>query len=291
MQFRSPRALTAAGWPAQAALGGLAVAAAAAAVDALLIEPRRVVASYHTVALRGLPASFEGLTVAQLTDLHVGARHWRPAVLARAVRLVNLLRPDLVVLTGDFADSSIGPVVCARYLSALCAPCGVVAVLGNHDYYGSPRRPGLVVRALQSAGVQVLCNSSYALERGGERLWLAGVDDGRLRRADVAQALRAIPAGAGPRILLSHYPDLARTLSPGQVDLVLAGHTHGGQINLPVLARVACRRNARSRYVAGFYDVRGTPLFISRGIASIGVPARFRCLPEVPLLRLVAAPG
>jgi predicted MPP superfamily phosphohydrolase len=273
--------------PALVVAGGMA-ALGAAAVDGFLLEPRHVLPSYHTVALCGLPPALDGFRIAQLTDLHVGARYWRPEITVRAVEVANSLAPDLVVITGDFADSSTGAIVCAEYLAALRAPHGVVAVLGNHDYYGNRRRPGLVVRALESIGVRVLLNASCPIERGGARLWLAGVDDGRLRRADVARALSGIPPGEGPCILLSHYPDVADTLRPRQVDLVLSGHTHGGQVNLPVLGRLACRRNARSRFVAGFYDVGGAQLFVSRGIATIGIPARLFCLPEVPLLRLAA---
>lgn len=271
------------------ALASLAVVGAAVATEGFVLEPRRVVVTHHTVALHHLPAELDGFTIAHLSDLHVGARYWRPQALARAVEQVNRLRPDLIAITGDFADSATGPIVCADYLRQLQAPCGTFAVLGNHDYYGSKRRPGLVARALQDIGIHVLLNTACSIERDGARLWLVGVEDGRLGRANVETALLAAPPDSGPRILLSHYPDIVNTLHPGQIDLVLSGHTHGGQVNVPVLARMAVRYQARSRFIAGRYDVHGTPLLVSRGIATIGIPLRLFCPPEVLAIRLVAA--
>ncbi len=274
---------------ALAAMGSLAVLGAAVAAEGFVLEPRRLVVTRHTVALRDLPPAMDGFTIAHLSDLHVGAQHWHPSIIARAVEQVNHLHPDLIAITGDFADSGPGPVVCAEYLRQLQAPCGIFAVLGNHDYYAGRHRPGLVKRALQDIGIRVLLNTACAIERDDASLWLVGVEDGRLGRADVDKALLPVPAAGRPRILLSHYPDVADSLHSGQVDLVLSGHTHGGQINLPLLGRLAVQHKARSHYIAGLYDVHGTSLLVSRGIATIGIPARLFCPPEVLLIRLVVA--
>jgi len=272
--------------PGSLALGGATLAGLGVALDAYVVEPRWIAVSRHTVAVEGLPPALEGFSIAHLSDLHVAARYWKPAVTRRAIAMVGELGADLIAVTGDIADSNIGAVVAAEYLRALRPPCGLVAVLGNHDHYGNRRRSGLIVRALREIGARVLINEACAIDTAGGPVWVAGVDDGRTRHADLGRALADVPATARPRILLSHYPDTADALLPGQIDLILAGHTHGGQINLPGVRELACRRNARSHYIGGRYTVQGAPMLISRGIASIGLPVRVLCRPEIILVTL-----
>ena len=230
------------------------------------------------VILRTLPAAFDGLRVAQLSDIHHGLFLPLPAV-ERAVEAANALGADLIALTGDFVTFSpdyVRPM--ARALSRLRAPMGVFAVLGNHDYRAGA---DLVARELRRAGINVLRNTHTALKRGSDRLWLVGVDD-LWYNCDLKRALRGVPRGA-PTVLLSHNPAIIGQAARLGLDLVLSGHTHGGQIRLPVLGSVYRRR----RYTIGWDRLHDTQIYVCRGLGKSIVPIRIGCPPEIALLQLL----
>lgn len=276
-------------------LGGAAVALLGGAGAA---QAYRFGVTRHTRALSGLRAP---LTVAFLTDLHSGpyiglgsVRAWVGATLA--------LRPDLILLGGDQFDrrSEAASGDLLAELARLRAPLGTYAVWGNHDYghFGheerrprDPRRPDWTARreqleaAFAAAGVPVLRNAGRAV-RGD--LWVSGVDDYWNGRPDAAAAL----AGAGTRatLLVSHNPDLLPELPPG-VGLALSGHTHGGQVRLPLVGAPLVPSRYGQRYAMGWVTgAHGTPGYVSRGLGLSGLPLRNLCEPEIALLRLVPAP-
>jgi predicted MPP superfamily phosphohydrolase len=233
------------------------------------------------VFVRGLPRSFDGFRVAQLTDVH----HSRLVPLAevrRVVELANSARADAVVLTGDYTTARrryVEP--CAEALGRLSAPAGVWAVLGNHDHYTDAE---LTTRALRRRGVEVLSNANTTLRRGADTLQLAGVDDWGWGKADWARALRGLDP-ARPTVLLSHEPgvfDLPQTRS---LSLVISGHTHGGQVCLPFVGAPA-RFLEEFRYLRGLYERDGAQLYVSRGTGMIGIPVRLGARPEVAVLTL-----
>lgn len=233
----------------------------------------------HRIALRRLPASMNGLRVVQLSDIHYGLYIPRRNV-ERAVEMANRLKPDLVALTGDFVTHSadyVAPV--AEILGGLRAPLGVFAVLGNHDY-----RPGAdyVAARLRSHGIRVLRNSHARVERDGRALWLAGVDD-LWFDCDLPRALRGVPAAA-PRLLLCHNPAIILQAALHGVDLVLSGHTHGGQVNLPGLAPLL----ARTRFLSGWDRLHQTHIYVNRGLGKSIVPFRIGCPPEIAVFQLHA---
>jgi predicted MPP superfamily phosphohydrolase len=245
----------------------------------------------HTVRLQKLPREFSGLRILHLTDIHHSLYFSQRAVL-EAVELANQLQPDLVVLTGDYITYSRAFVEpAAELLASLRARLGVYAVLGNHDF-----RVGAdaVTRAFRRRGIEVLRNRHTVLRAGSRRLTLAGVDDISYH-ADVTRALRGAP-GAAPAILLSHSPAILPSAARHGVGLVLSGHTHGGQVRLPILDRLLTERGKTQRprrprarwdrFQMGWYRQAETLLYISRGIGTVVVPLRLGCPPEMPLFTL-----
>lgn len=231
----------------------------------------------------GLHDAWQGCTIALLADLHVGDL-CPPDYLRRIVAITLRLNPDLVVLLGDLVSQ---PEAAGEELAAvlrpLRPPLGLLAVLGNHDYIEGG--PGSVLDLLDRIGATVLVNSHRVLERGGEPLCLAGVDDWMHGWPDAAQALNGADA-ACPRILLAHNPDCAEELPPGlRVDFMLCGHTHGGQIRLPFGPPPFVSVHHR-KYTAGLVAGPRCPVYISRGLGVIYLPFRLNCRPELPIVEL-----
>ncbi|MEX2221104.1 MAG: metallophosphoesterase [Candidatus Rokuibacteriota bacterium] len=251
----------------------------------VLLEPGWVIARETTVPIAGWPADLGPIRIAALADLHTGAPHITLDKVREIVATVNAARPDLVVLLGDYVIHGVlgGRFVdiepTAAALGELQAPLGVFAVLGNHDWwYDGPR----TTRALEAAGIRVLEDTAAEVTVRGRPLWIAGVGDARTRPADIARALAAAPDDA-PLLVLTHNPDLFVRLPP-RVLLTLAGHTHGGQVNLPVFGRLIVPSRFHERYAIGHVHEDGRDLFVSPGIGTSIVPARFRVPPEISLL-------
>jgi predicted MPP superfamily phosphohydrolase len=267
--------------------GSAGVAGFGAAIGyARYAEPRSLRVDRVSIPLPGLPRGLEGLRVAQLSDLHLGplvsVEHVR-----RAVRLANSLRPDLIVVTGDFVSVARRYVEPAVSISReLSAPLGVFAVLGNHDFWVAPR---MIASRLREAGIVVLRNESAVIFRGGARLHIAGVDDIWARADDLGKALAGVDRD-GPIVLLCHNPDLAPQASSHGVSLLLAGHTHGGQVRLPVLGPLVVPSKYGKLWAAGLHRVGPMLLYVNRGVGLIAPPVRFLCPPEVTLLELRRAP-
>ncbi len=170
---------------------------------------------------------------------------------------------------------------CARLLREMTAPCGLWAVLGNHDEDTDPQH---VAAALEAENIHVLANQSHAIERDGARIWLAGVNDVFSRSADVPETLRGIPSDEAV-ILLVHEPDFADVACRYPVDLQLSGHSHGGQIRIPLLPPLYLPVLAR-KYVLGTYRVGPMTLYTNAGLGTVAVPMRLNCPPEITLLTL-----
>jgi uncharacterized protein len=235
-----------------------------------------------TIWLRRLPAAHDGLKIVQLTDLH-HSLFTHLEEIKRAVHLSNRLRPDLVVLTGDYVTLSrdyIWPL--ARALGKLRARLGVFAVLGNHDFQVDADE---VTRALRAERIRVLRNSHYALRAGSAALWMVGVDDLWWQADDLDAALRSVPV-RDAKILLCHNPLGIHQASQKGIDLVLSGHTHGGQVLLPVVGSFIGRSKLGERFIAGWNRLNDTQIYISRGIGKVLVPLRVGCPSEITCLRL-----
>jgi uncharacterized protein len=226
-----------------------------------------------------LPSEFEGFTILHLSDLHADMS---AGAMAEAARLISDLSYDLCVLTGDYRGRTYGPFhPCLRDMLRLreVLKGDIYGVLGNHDTI-------LMVPDLERMGIRMLLNEHVAIERGGSHMFLAGIDDAHFYRVDNIEKAAAAMAQDEFSILLSHTPETYRQASHAGFDLLLAGHTHGGQICLPggtpiVLASALPRSMGR-----GPWKYRGMAGYTSVGAGSCGVPVRFNCPPEITLHRL-----
>src|ERR687889_30549 len=237
------------------------------------------------VRVKDLPERFEGFRVVQVSDVHHG-RLVPIEEVRRVVELANSARADMVALTGDYTTSLrryVEP--CAEVLADLRAPEGVWAVLGNHDH----KTDGPLTRqALRRRGIEVLTNQNTELRRGADVLQLAGVDDWGWGKADFARAMRGVDTSR-PSVLLSHEPMALDVPETRGVSLILSGHTHGGQIALPLVGAPAAYVWEHLKYLRGTYESDGTQLYVSRGTGVIGVPVRLGAPPEVAVIRLQRA--
>ena len=274
------------------------IASAALAVEAKSIitgteDPRLVSVE---IPLVRLPVAWDGLTIVQLSDFHYDPDVTVPPI-RKAIEITNGLRPDLIVLTGDFV--TVPPLSklfhnkkhaagvaepCAALLGQLSAPLGVFAVLGNHDADSDPE---FIVGCLQANRIQVLRNRSLPFERQGKRLWLAGVDDVLEGDPDLDLTVKGIPSDEAV-VALVHEPDYARRVAEHPVDLQLSGHSHGGQIVLPLVGPPYLPPLGR-QYPKGLYQLGQLTLYTNVGLGTIRIPARLNCPPEVTLIKLRTA--
>ncbi|MGD1995361.1 MAG: metallophosphoesterase [Anaerolineae bacterium] len=263
-------------------LGAAALASAGSSVYAHLIEPHWLALRQVEVNLEGLPAHLEGSKLALLADLHRGP-HVTQGQVARAVDLAQAGNPDLILLVGDFVSQSAAFIQsCADELARMQAPGGIYACLGNHDHWTNAER---VARTLaEVAGIEVLRNQALEVNEG---LWLAGVDDVWEQQADLERTLSEVTPDATV-LLLAHEPDFAdRAAADGRVMLQLSGHSHGGQVHIPLLGPPLLPYLGQ-RYPAGLYRIGQMQLYVTRGVGLVAPPVRLNCRPEVTLLTLTS---
>jgi predicted MPP superfamily phosphohydrolase len=269
-----------------AAAAGLALYAGTHARHEFRIEHR-------TFAIRNLPDAFVGFRFVQMSDIHLD-EYTEPWFLEKMVAEVNALGPEVVLLTGDFVSRGPGPNsiahraagVCAEILSTLTAPQRF-AILGNHDVAVGAQH---VIAPLEAHGTPVLVDSHFALQRGHDLLWLAGSDDAGTRTPDLDMSVPAHPNA--PVILLAHEPDFAdRVIQHPRfplIDLMLSGHTHGGQVKLPLVGPLILPPLGK-RYIEGLFRFGHMQLYVNRGIGTVGLPFRLNCPAELTHITLVRA--
>lgn len=265
---------------------GLAVGGAAALaslLDAWFIEPTALDVHEFSLPIRDLPQTWHNLRIAHLTDLHFGHK---PGLeyFAQVIDTTNSRKPDMVVLTGDYSCGPHGINDDLRTLLAkLRPPMGVFAVMGNHDYdFGIVKTRKL----LEDAGVHVLSNERVILTRDRQSICLAGLDDLWQGTINPKPALAGLPAGM-PVVVLAHNPDWAENVPTRfRVDLMLCGHTHGGQVCLPILGPIRTANRYR-KYASGLARGPHGDVYTSRGIGMGGRGFRFFCRPELPIINLV----
>lgn len=262
--------------------------ASVAIARAALLEPVDLRVSRVDVPVGRCWERLIGLRLAHMSDMHVMGRGWRRRTIERAVSAVNSEDVDLVAITGDFIGKGAGARVALEILADLRADVPRFAVFGNHDHVYGTRYLGILAHGLSELGIAVLVNRAAPIGWCGSRVWVGGVDDGYSARDDLGPVLQAVEREPGPLILLTHYAEVAEALSPGQVQLSLAGHSHGGQVRVPLLGSLAHRTHARTRYGKGLFSVNGNPLHVSSGVGMSGIPLRFLNLPEVAILTFVA---
>ncbi len=239
------------------------------------------VAERVTFEVPGLDPAHDGLRVAQLSDLHVGAQT-SAEVIRLAIEEANRFQPDLVALTGDYLSRSADELEAMRELvGGLTAP--TVAVLGNHDVWIDPHGAAEVLRL---HGYEVLENAWTAVRLRGVRLPIVGIGDHLTHRDDVAVAVRGLPASGPTPLVLAHGPRTADGLrSLERPAVCLSGHTHGGQINVPIVTRLLLA-SLHEPYVRGRYDLGEVQLYVNRGIGTSALRVRVNSPPEVTLATL-----
>ena len=269
------------------ALGLGALLISALGLWAFWIEPASLSVRRASLQVPRWHAEQRGLRIAVLTDLHVGAPHMKPDKLREVVERTNREQPDLVLMLGDMVIDNVAggtfvePELIAVEVGKLRAPLGTIAVLGNHDWWNDGER---VTKALRQAGLTVLENEARRIEYAGRAFWVAGVADMWTRKPDIAGSLAQVK-GDDPVILITHNPDIFPDVPP-RVSLTLAGHTHGGQVNLPFIGRPVVPSKFGQRYASGHIVEDGRHLFVSDGIGTSIIPVRFLVPPEIVILTL-----
>ena len=254
---------------------------------AFFIEPNRLVIRHETLNIDQWPSSLTDLKIAVLSDIHVGGPFVGDDKLRTIVNQTNQLQPDLIVILGDYMSGNgwvrrrVEPDVFAPVLKDLHAPLGVYSVLGNHDWWYDGYK---VRQGLEANGIKVLENEVSKVEYHGSSFWLIGLADLWTREQQIGQTLSKVPEGE-PLIALTHNPDIFPQL-PRRVALLLAGHTHGGQVRLPFIGTVAQVSQFGDRYLRGHVIEDGHHLFITTGIGTSIVPVRFGVPPEIVLVTL-----
>lgn len=263
------------------------VAALAFAGWAFFFEPRLLTVRRVELALPRWPRETPPLRVALLSDLHVGSPYWGLERIGELVERTNAEEPDIVLLAGDYVIDSVrfGTKVehepIARALSGLRARHGVIAVLGNHDWANGGER---MRRALESVGIGVLDNEVHTFQHQGRPITVAGLAD-ELEREPLPEAtFDRAPVGAA-LVALVHEPDVFPSIDDRPA-IVLAGHTHGGQVRLPLLGRRVVPSRFGERYAAGHVVEGGRHLFVTTGVGTSIFPVRFGVPPEIVMITL-----
>jgi predicted MPP superfamily phosphohydrolase len=271
-------------WSRRRFLATSAVAAVAApALARATSGPDRATLEEPVFEMEGLDPAHDGLRIAQLSDVHVG--YATPVERVRAaIDSINDAEPDLVVLTGDYlthAKSGLG--LMKEQLGGIKPP--TVAILGNHDHWVAPVQCREVLEGL---GYCVLQNENTTFDLEGAPFTVVGIDDLRTRSADPREAFKG--AADGSRLVLAHVPHTADYLADFDAPLVLSGHTHGGQINIPGFTDLLLRGVLRENYARGTFQVSPkTKLYVNRGLGEVGISLRFRSPAELTMMTLRAA--
>lgn len=249
----------------------------------MFIERYMVQTNIYRISVPNLPKAFTGFRIVQLSDLHFG--FLVPSELIHSVvERANALKPDLIVCTGDYVheeDSTKQIDQVWPILSMLAAPQGVYSVLGNHDHWADTARSDYWLKKTR----QDLRHKVVPIEREKQNLWLAGAGDLYEDHMNLDVMLNKIP-DSECRIVLAHNPDSADTGFSRRIDLMISGHTHGGQVVIPFVGPSILPVNNKN-YSSGLKrSLRGAKVFISKGIGWAIYPIRFNCYPEIVVLEL-----
>jgi len=251
------------------------------------IEPNRLVVHQETIQIDNWPKDLSGLRIAVIADIHTGGPFIDDNKLRRIVELANQENPDLIVLLGDYMSPNswhshrVEPEVTAAAMKNLHAPLGVYAVLGNHDWWYNGAK---VRRAFEANGIPVLDDEVAEIKWRNGSFWLAGLADFWTRPHHVSETIAKVPEGS-TIVALTHNPDAFPSL-PRSVPLLLAAHTHGGQVNLPLIGTPIVPSNYGPKYTAGHVFENDHHMFVTTGIGTSIIPVRFRVTPEIVILTI-----
>jgi uncharacterized protein len=255
---------------------------------AFFIEPNRLVLHEETIQIDQWPKELSGLRIAVISDIHTGGPFINEKKLRQIVELANQQKPDLIVLLGDYMSPNswhsqrVEPEVTAGVLKDLKAPLGVYSVLGNHDWWYNGAK---VRRAFEQNVIGVLEDEVAEIKWKDSSFWLVGLADLWTRPQHIPETMEKVPPGS-TIIAMTHNPDIFPSI-PRSVPLLLAAHTHGGQVNLPLIGTPIVPSDFGEKYTAGHVFENDHHLFVTTGIGTSIVPIRFRVPPEVVLVTIV----
>lgn len=266
-------------------LATVPVVIAALVIWGFFIEPNRLVVRHQTIQISQWPKELSGIRIAVISDIHVGARFIDDDKLRLIVSRTNALQPNLIAILGDYMTGRAGttnpPESFALILKDLNAPLGVYSVLGNHDWWFNGSR---VRKGLEANGIRVLDDEVTELKLQTGSFWLVGLADLWTRPQRIEQTIAQIPEGR-PIVAITHNPDIFPKV-PSRVPLMLAGHTHGGQVRFPLIGTVVQASDYGERYVRGHVFEENHHLFVTTGIGTSIMPVRFAVPPEIVLLTI-----
>jgi predicted MPP superfamily phosphohydrolase len=257
------------------------------AVWSFFIEPNRLVVHQETIQIDKWPKELSGLRIAMIADIHTGGPFINDKKLRQIVEITNQLNPDLIVLLGDYMSPNswhshrVEPEVTAAALKDLHAPLGVYSVLGNHDWWYNGEK---VRRAFQQNGIPVLEDEAAEIKWHNSSFWLVGLADLWTRPQHINETIARVPQGS-TIIALTHNPDIFPRV-PQTVPLLLAAHTHGGQVDIPLIGTPIVPSDFGRKYTAGDIFENGHHMFVTTGIGTSILPVRFRVPPEIVLLTI-----
>jgi predicted MPP superfamily phosphohydrolase len=276
----------------RAFLGGASAAGLGLAIYAGTHARHEFEVTNLTVPIRDLPDAFKNFRIVQISDIHL-EEFTEAFFLERIVAQVNALNPDLVLITGDYVSRGPAALSVAYHAAGLCAEilstikAQRFGILGNHDVVVGASH---VIPPLEAHGTPVLVDSYYPLQRGRDVLWLCGTDDAGTSSPDLDQTIPAHPKA--PVLLLCHEPDYAdRVIQHPRfplIDLMLSGHSHGGQIRLPLIGPLILPPMGQ-KYIEGLFQFDHMQLYVNRGIGTVGLPFRLNCPAEITHITLVQA--
>lgn len=251
------------------------------------IEPGRLVIKHQTIQISNWPSELNGLKVAVLSDIHVDNWFITEKKVRTIVERTNELQPELIVILGDYMSGNgmvreeVEPQVWAPILKDLRASFGTYSVLGNHDWWYDGKK---VRQELEQNGIKVLDNEAMQINARNRSLWLVGLSDLWTRPQRINETVEKVPQGE-PIIALAHNPDIFPKL-PQHVPLLLAGHTHGGQVRFPFIGAVVQSTDMGEHYERGHLFENNHHLFVTTGIGTSILPVRFGVTPEIVLLTI-----
>ncbi len=254
----------------------------------VIIEPYCLLNEKHIDAtVKNFPKGFENLKIAVVSDIHVGRGYFDKIRFNRIVNAVNANNPDIILFLGDYSNgyfyqTSLNDEILTQYMSKFKAKIAKVGILGNHDNsYGKKR----IISILKNSGITVLDNSNTKISTPHGDFYVAGIADSLTDIYLCKKAVKDIPKGA-PIIFLTHNPSVLPEI-PDCVGLVLAGHTHGGQIRIPFIGNVFPIKYTPRKFVAGFNELENFSIYTSMGLGTSRFPIRFYCTPEFTILKII----
>ena len=250
-----------------------------------IFEPNNIQVERISVKIENLPESFNGVKIVHLTDFHsrnFGERE------KRILEILEDLDPDLVFITGDFIDHTTKDInSCQKFWRELGSKYQgrIFGVLGNHEYWIKSPDIAAIKKLLEKNGISILNNENRKIFQGDKYIYLLGVDDPDSEKDDLPKAMVNTEENI-PKILLAHSPDIIDNLRGEKVDLILVGHTHGGQVVIPFVKPFWVPTKNRGKYASGLFRVNGTNLYVNRGIGMASLQVRFNCSPEITVIEL-----